>query len=104
MLLVKFLNLRIETENQQTIKLMENNTNSSVTSGNANGESKCPFSGGAGKFGAGGGTRNENWWPNQLKLNILRQHAEGSNPMGKSFNYTEAFKSLDLNALKGRYI
>lgn len=79
---------------------MENNTNASATSGNANGESKCPFSGGASKFSAGGGTRNENWWPNQLKLNILRQHAEGSNPMGKSFNYAAAFKSLDLEALK----
>ncbi|HEY6142105.1 MAG TPA: catalase/peroxidase HPI [Flavobacterium sp.] len=67
---------------------------------NTNGESKCPFSGGAAKQSAGAGTRNNDWWPNQLKLNILRQHSSLSNPMGKDFNYAEAFKSLDLNALK----
>ncbi|MBO0952620.1 catalase/peroxidase HPI [Fibrella forsythiae] len=49
---------------------------------------------------SGGGTRNRDWWPNQLKLNILRQHSELSNPMGQSFNYAEAFKSLDFNAVK----
>lgn len=48
----------------------------------------------------GGGTRNRDWWPNQLKLNILRQHSSASNPMDKNFNYAEAFKSLDLEALK----
>ena len=45
---------------------------------------------------AGGGTRNRDWWPNQLKLNILRQHSSLSNPMGEAFNYAEAFKTLDL--------
>lgn len=67
----------------------------------ANGASKCPFSGGAFKqsFG-GGGTRNRDWWPNQLKLNILRQHSSLSNPMDKAFNYAEEFKSLDLAAVK----
>jgi catalase-peroxidase len=65
-----------------------------------NGESKCPFHGGALKQSAGGGTRNRDWWPNQLKLNILRQNSSLSNPMGESFNYAEAFKSLDLNAVK----
>jgi len=48
----------------------------------------------------GGGTRNRDWWPNQLKLNILRQHSSKSNPMDEGFNYTEAFKSLDLTAVK----
>ncbi|MES2554981.1 MAG: catalase/peroxidase HPI [Bacteroidota bacterium] len=63
-------------------------------------ESKCPFHGGAVKQTAGTGTGNRDWWPNQLKLNILRQHAAPSNPMGESFNYAEEFKSLDLDALK----
>jgi catalase-peroxidase len=63
--------------------------------------SKCPFHNGSMKHNvAGGGTRNNDWWPNQLKLNILRQHAPASNPMGEDFNYAEAFKSLDLDALK----
>ena len=70
------------------------------TSSNANGESKCPFTGGVLKQSAGGGTRNRDWWPNQLKLNILRQHSALSNPMGEAFNYAEEFKSLDLKALK----
>ncbi|MCF6405486.1 catalase/peroxidase HPI [Chitinophaga filiformis] len=48
----------------------------------------------------GGGTRNRDWWPNQLKLNILRQHSSLSNPMDEDFNYAEAFKSLDLEAVK----
>lgn len=67
---------------------------------NVNGESKCPFSGGVLKQSAGSGTGNRHWWPNQLKLNILRQHSSLSNPMGESFNYAEEFKKLDLNALK----
>ncbi|HOZ87822.1 MAG TPA: catalase/peroxidase HPI, partial [Bacteroidia bacterium] len=62
---------------------------------------KCPFPhGGAKNTVAGGGTRNHDWWPNQLKLNILRQHSSLSNPMDGQFNYAEAFKSLDLNAVK----
>ena len=61
---------------------------------------KCPFTGGVLKQTAGGGTRNRDWWPNQLKLNILRQHSCLSNPMGKAFNYAAEFKSLDLNAVK----
>ncbi|MBL7746159.1 MAG: catalase/peroxidase HPI [Chitinophagaceae bacterium] len=70
------------------------------TSYNVNSETKCPFSGGALKQSAGSGTRNRDWWPNQLKLNILRQHSALSNPMGEQFNYAEAFKSLDLAAVK----
>ncbi|MSP85049.1 MAG: catalase/peroxidase HPI [Flavobacteriaceae bacterium] len=83
---------------------MENskNLNSSAneTSYNVNSSSKCPFSGGAVKQTAGAGMRNGDWWPNQLKLNILRQHSSISNPMDKNFNYAEAFKSLDLVVLK----
>ena len=67
---------------------------------NSNGGGKCPFSGGAQQQSAGSGTTNNDWWPNQLKLNILRQHANFSNPMGAGFNYAEAFKSLDLAAVK----
>lgn len=63
--------------------------------------SKCPFHNGSMKHNVGGGgTRNRDWWPNQLKLSILRQHASKSNPMGEDFNYAEAFKSLDLEAVK----
>jgi catalase-peroxidase len=49
---------------------------------------------------AGGGTSNRDWWPNQLPLNILRQHSSRSNPMDDGFDYVEAFKSLDLEAVK----
>lgn len=62
---------------------------------------KCPFQNGGMKHTVGGGgTRNRDWWPNQLKLTILRQHSSKSNPMGEDFDYTEAFKSLDLEAVK----
>ncbi len=68
-------------------------------------DAKCPFNHGASagtyaKQGAGSSPTNRDWWPNQLKLNILRQHSTLSNPMGETFNYAEAFKSLDLAALK----
>lgn len=67
----------------------------------SNGEAKCPFTGNiAPKKAAGGGTGNRDWWPNQLKLNILRQHSALSNPMGEDFNYAEEFKTLDLSAVK----
>jgi len=72
---------------------MENITN--------NEGAKCPFTGAsAKKTTAGNGMKNNDWWPHQLKLNILRQHSNLSNPMGDDFNYTEAFKSLDLQAVK----
>ncbi|MES2371873.1 MAG: catalase/peroxidase HPI [Bacteroidota bacterium] len=61
---------------------------------------KCPFHHGAPKQTAGSGTRNRDWWPNQLKLNILRQNSSLSNPMDENFNYAEEFKSLDLAAVK----
>jgi len=60
----------------------------------------CPFTGGVLKQTAGGGTRNRDWWPNQLKMNILRQHSRLSDPMEEAFDYAEEFKSLDLNAVK----
>ncbi len=49
---------------------------------------------------AGAGTSNRDWWPNQLKLNILRQHSSLSNPLGEEYNYAEEFKTLDLDAVK----
>lgn len=61
---------------------------------------KCPFLGGENHHVAGGGPSNRDWWPNQLKLNILRQHAPQSNPMDEDFDYSEEFKSLDLEAVK----
>ena len=60
----------------------------------------CPFLGGSQKGSAGEGTTNRNWWPNELKLNILRQNATKSDPMGKDFDYAAAFNSLDFDALK----
>ena len=58
-------------------------------------ESKCPFN-----HAAGGGTKNRDWWPNQLNLNILHQHSSLSDPLAPGFNYAQAFKSLDFAALK----
>jgi catalase-peroxidase len=92
----------LPVKNNKTIKKMESHAQSS-TSG-----ATCPFSGtalnpGKGtalKHSAGAGTRNRDWWPNQLKLNILRQHSELSNPMNADFDYAEAFKSLDLATVK----
>ena len=61
---------------------------------------KCPFMSGAQKKPAGAGTSNRDWWPNELKLNILRQNASKSNPMGEDFDYSEAFKSINYDELK----
>jgi catalase-peroxidase len=58
-------------------------------------EAKCPF-----VHPAGAGPSNQDWWPNQLKLDMLRQHSSKSNPMGEDFNYAEEFKTLDLEAVK----
>ncbi|PWK39597.1 catalase/peroxidase HPI [Pseudomonas sp. OV226] len=58
-------------------------------------ESKCPFN-----HAAGGGTKNRDWWPNQLNLNILHQHSSLSDPSHEGFNYTEAYKKLDFAAVK----
>ncbi len=72
---------------------------STHTNGATNGTSRCPFTGHF-RHAAGAGTRNRDWWPNQLQLHILRQHSPLSNPMGPSFNYAEEFKTLDLDAVK----
>jgi catalase-peroxidase len=61
---------------------------------------KCPVTGKMGSTAAHQGTSNRDWWPNQLNLNILHQHAPASNPMGPDFNYAEEFKKLDYEALK----
>tara|TARA_B100000902_G_C27314155_1_gene920196 strand:+ start:180 stop:2390 length:2211 start_codon:yes stop_codon:yes gene_type:complete len=63
-------------------------------------QSKCPFMGGETRASAGHSPINRDWWPNQLKLNILRQHSTLSNPMDKSFNYAKEFKTLNLEAVK----
>ena len=62
--------------------------------------SKCPVTGKTGKSPASGGKSNRDWWPNQLNLGILHQHASASNPMDPDFDYAEEFKKLDLAALK----
>jgi catalase-peroxidase len=61
---------------------------------------KDPITGGANPQVTGRGMTNRDWWPNQLNLDILRQHSSKSNPMGENFNYAEEFKSLDLAAVK----
>ena len=63
-------------------------------------EQKCPFTGMHGAKATAGARANRDWWPNQLNLNILHQHAPTSNPMGTDFNYAEEFNRLDLAALK----
>ena len=72
---------------------MENHTNT-ITEG------KCPFAEDTAKQNVSLSRRNNDWWPNQLKLNILRQNSSLSNPMGEDFNYAKEFKSLDLAAIK----
>ena len=66
-------------------------------------EAKCPFTGASTMVkqpSAGSGTRNTDWWPHQLRLNVLRQHSRLSNPMDESFNYAKEFSSLDLKIVK----
>jgi catalase-peroxidase len=80
---------------------MENNAK--PTSYNVNGESKCPFSGAssaAPKQSTTHGKTNRDWWPNQLRLNVLRQNSLENNPMGANFNYAEEFKKVNLQTLK----
>ena len=71
---------------------MEHNSNKDID--------KCSFMSGAQKKSAGGGTSNRDWWPNELKLNILRQNASKSNPMGNEFDYAKAFNSINFTELK----
>ena len=78
----------------------QNGHSASTTASTMGGLSQCPFMGGPQKLAAGGGTSNRDWWPNQLNLSMLHQHSPQSNPMPETFDYAEAFKSLDLNALR----
>ena len=63
-------------------------------------ENKCPVTGGIGNTAARGGTSNLDWWPRQLRLDVLHQQSSLSNPMGADFDYAEEFKSIDYDALK----
>lgn len=63
-------------------------------------DTKCPFSGHASAPAPGSGTSNRDWWPNQLRVDLLNQHSEKSNPLGLAFNYRTEFKKLDYEALK----
>ncbi len=93
-------------KNYKTIN-MKSNSNE-----NPNGENfeinessaKCPFLSGTIKKTAGGGVKNRDWWPNELKLNILRQHAPNSNPLDDDFDYAKEFNSLDFAKLKQEVI
>tara|TARA_R110002096_G_scaffold183080_8_gene360928 strand:- start:3411 stop:3959 length:549 start_codon:yes stop_codon:yes gene_type:complete len=58
-------------------------------------ESKCPF-----HHAAGGGTTNKDWWPNQLRVDLLNQHSNKSDPLDEGFDYAKEFKKLDYKALK----
>jgi catalase-peroxidase len=58
-------------------------------------QAKCPF-----HHAAGGGTSNKDWWPKQVRVDLLNQHSSKSNPLGETFNYAEEFKKLDYKALK----
>ena len=78
---------------------MDNN-NTDTFELNESDASKCPFLSGKQNTVGGGGVRNRDWWPNELKLNILRQHATKSNPLGEDFDYAKAFNSLDYDELK----
>jgi len=77
-----------------------NENNSHGTAWDINDSSKCPYLGGTQKETAGGGTNNLDWWPNQLRLNVLRQNSSLTNPMDADFDYAEEFKSLDLAVVK----
>ncbi|WP_345828087.1 catalase/peroxidase HPI [Erwinia sp. HDF1-3R] len=62
--------------------------------------SKCPFHAGNSNKTAGGGTSNRDWWPNQLRVDLLNQHSARSNPLDESFDYRKEFAKLDYAALK----
>ncbi|MGB3607843.1 catalase/peroxidase HPI [Psychroserpens sp.] len=83
---------------------MENNanphSNGNVWEINDSDASQCPFLSGTQKKTAGGGTKNRDWWPNEIKLNILRQNGTPSSPMEADFDYAKAFNSIDYMALK----
>ena len=90
----------MNSDGHTTVEKKMNDKGPEDTVAAAQAESKCPFLGGELRQYAGGGTRNRDWWPNQLKLDILRQHSCLSNPMGEAFDYAAEFKKLDLAAVK----
>jgi catalase-peroxidase len=79
---------------------MDNNNDGKAFDINDADASQCPFLSGNQKTTAGHGTSNRDWWPNELRLNILRQNAPKSNPLGDDFKYADAFNSVDFSALK----
>ncbi|EPR9080545.1 catalase/peroxidase HPI [Cronobacter dublinensis] len=72
-----------------------NDTHNTLSAG------KCPFHQGNNNQSAGGGTASRDWWPNQLRVELLSQHSNRTNPLGEDFNYRNAFSELDYAALKG---
>ncbi|EOV8836700.1 catalase/peroxidase HPI [Cronobacter dublinensis] len=72
-----------------------NDTHNTLSAG------KCPFHQGNNNQSAGGGTASRDWWPNQLRVELLSQHSSRTNPLGEDFNYRKAFSELDYAALKG---
>ncbi len=72
-----------------------NDTHNTLSAG------KCPFHQGNNNQSAGGGTASRDWWPNQLRVELLSQHSNRTNPLGEDFNYRQAFSELDYAALKG---
>jgi catalase-peroxidase len=93
-----FIILKLENQNNRTMDNNESNPHGKAW--DINDSSKCPYLGGELKQTAGGGTTNLDWWPNQLRLNVLRQNSSLTNPMDKDFDYAEEFKSLDLAEVK----
>lgn len=74
---------------------------SDVQGSSAAGAGKCPFSHGHSSDAAGEGTKNQEWWPHQLRVDLLNQHSNRSNPLGENFSYPKEFSKLDYYALKG---
>src|SRR5512134_1615368 len=81
--------------NPRTRSCLEYPTSTGMRRMTMSDESKCPFTG---KYNRA--TSNRDWWPNQLDLGILHQHAPAANPMGATFDYAAEFKKLDLAAVK----
>lgn len=74
---------------------MSDETNNAASAG------KCPFHRGGVDHSAGAGTGSKEWWPKQLRIDLLNQHSSRSNPLGEDFDYRKEFSKLDYSALKG---
>lgn len=74
---------------------MSDETNNAASAG------KCPFHQGGVDHSAGAGTGSKDWWPKQLRIDLLNQHSNRSNPLGEDFDYRKEFSKLDYSALKG---